>query len=163
VELAKVAQESGAAAVTVHGRTREQFYSGHADWDCIAAVKAAVRIPVIGNGDAVSQEIAGEMRRQTGCDYVMVGRGALGNPWLFAEEGPLPDWPQKIATALRHARMAIDHKGPRTGLLEMRKHFGWYIKGLPQAAKLRVRINRATSYAEMESLLTQACATEAIL
>lgn len=155
-EIAKIAQESGAGAVTVHGRTRQQFYSGQADWDAIASVKASVNIPVIANGDVVSRESAIAILRHTGCDGLMVGRGAQGNPWLFAEilrdEKP-PGWPDKIETALRHCRMVIDHKGEHIGVLEMRKHLSWYIKGLPSAGKLRIQINKALTYSDMEQIL----------
>ena len=156
VEIAKIAEESGASAITVHGRTREQFYSGVADWDAIAEVKAAVKIPVIANGDVVSAESAQAILAHTGCDGIMIARGALGKPWLFAQilQGAAePGWDEKIECALRHLRMAIEHKGQHIGVLEMRKHLSWYIKGLPSAAKLRTLINKAVSYSEMEVLL----------
>jgi len=161
-EIAKIAQESGASAVTVHGRTREQFYSGQADWNIIAAVKQAVSIPVIGNGDVVSPESAKEMFQITKCDGIMIARGAFGNPWIFAQiidalEGKSqwtpPDWTQKIELALKHGRMAIAHKGEHTGIMEMRKHLAWYIKGMPSATKMRLQINKATTYSAMEEIL----------
>ena len=163
VEIAKIIEEAGAAAVAGHGRTREQYYSGKADWEIIRQVKEAVSIPVIGNGDVTSGEQAIAMRKQTGCDGVMIARGAQGNPWIFSElleyekTGELPDRPdvEEIKkTMLRHAKLQIEYKGDFTGIREMRKHVAWYTKGLHGAARLRDQINQVESYAELENLLT---------
>ncbi|MBS4959446.1 MAG: tRNA dihydrouridine synthase DusB [Clostridiales bacterium] len=164
VEIAKIAEENGASAVAVHGRTREQYYSGKADWDIIKEVKAAVNIPVIGNGDIFQPEDARNMLEYTGCDGIMIGRGAQGNPWIFkrvihylntGEILPEPEIEEKIALALRHARMLIDYKGEYTGIREMRKHISWYTKGIPGAAEFRNQANLAESYEQMEQLVNQ--------
>ena len=165
VEIAKIAQESGASAVTVHGRTRDQFYSGKADWDVIAAVKAAVKIPVIANGDVTSRESAAAILEHTKCDGLMIARASCGNPWIFEQilkNAPEPVWQEKIDNALRHARMLIEHKGERIGVLEMRKHLSWYIKGLPSAARFRTLINKLLTYQEMENLLTTSLVSDII-
>ena len=164
VEIARIAEASGAAAVAVHGRTREQFYSGKADWEIIRQVKEAVSIPVIGNGDVDSPEKAKALLEETGCDGVMIGRAARGNPWLFRrvseylETGKAPEKPSKEEVKemmLRHARMQVEHKGDYTGIREMRKHISWYTTGLPGSAKLRGRINSVESLEEMEALLRE--------
>ncbi len=163
VEIAKIIEEAGAAAVAVHGRTREQYYSGTADWDIIRQVKEAVSIPVIGNGDVISGEKAIALREQTGCDGVMIARGAQGNPWIFSEllayeeTGELPPRPsidQIKETMLRHARLQMQYKGDYLGIREMRKHVAWYTKGLHGSAKLRDMINQVESYEELENILT---------
>ncbi|WP_283683355.1 tRNA dihydrouridine synthase DusB [Parablautia sp. Marseille-Q6255] len=162
VEIAKIAEASGASAIAVHGRTREQYYSGQADWDIIRQVKEAVKIPVIGNGDIDTPQKARQMLEQTGCDGIMVGRAVRGNPWLFdqireyLETGRIPERPSKEevrAMMLRHARMQIGYKGDYIGIREMRKHISWYTAGYPGSAKLRGEINMVDSYAQLEQLL----------
>lgn len=162
VEIARIAEASGASAIAVHGRTREQYYSGTADWDIIRQVKEAVKIPVIGNGDVDSPEKAEKMLTQTGCDGVMIGRAARGNPWIFHQisaylkegiilPGPAP---QEVYTMmLRHARMQLDYKGVYTGIREMRKHISWYTAGYPNSARLRAAVNEVESYEQLEELL----------
>lgn len=162
VEIARIAEASGAAAVAVHGRTREQYYQGKADWDIIRQVKEAVRIPVIGNGDVVSPETAGAMLKETGCDGVMIGRGAQGNPWLFGQilhwmetgEKKAPPAKEEVKQMiLRHARLLAEHKGIYTGIREMRKHVAWYTAGYPHSAKLRARINEVEDLEKLEDLI----------
>ena len=163
VEIAKIIEEAGAAAVAVHGRTREQYYSGKADWDIIRQVKEAVSIPVIGNGDVTSPQKAEELVRRTGCDGIMIARGAEGNPWIFSEmirweeTGELPPRPDKDEIRemmLKHARLQLEYKGEFCGIREMRKHVAWYTKGLKGAARLREKVNAVESLEELENLLT---------
>lgn len=157
-ELAKIAQESGAAAVTVHGRTREEYYSGRADWDSIRKVKQAVSIPVIGNGDIIDGPSAKRMLEETGCDGIMIGRAARGNPWIFRdvlaylEHGtilPRPDAEQLKEMILCHAQLMLQYKGEYTGIREMRKHMSWYTAGYPHSARLRQQINGMESMEEL--------------
>ena len=164
VEIARIAESAGAAAVAVHGRTREQYYSGKADWDIIRQVKEAVKIPVIGNGDVTSPEAARQLMETTGCDGIMIGRGAQGNPWIFrqilhwmetGEEEPKPDLEEVKAMILRHARMLVEYKGAYTGIREMRKHVAWYTAGYPNSAKLRARVNEIESLEALEHLIQE--------
>jgi nifR3 family TIM-barrel protein len=160
-EIARVAEASGAAAITVHGRTRDQFYSGSADYACIAEVKNAVKIPVIGNGDIFDAESAKRMFDLTGCDGVLVARGALGNPQIFGqilhfhETGdvlPPPGANERAETAIEHIEKIAAHKGERIGLLEMRKHLPFYVKNHPNAASIRKQINEAATKKELISI-----------
>ena len=158
VEMAHIAQESGAAMVTVHGRTREQYYHGKADWDIIRQVKEAVSIPVIGNGDIDSPEAAQAIFRQTGCDGIMIGRGLQGNPWLISQilyGKQKPTLEEVVAMILRHARMQIEFSGEYLGIRQMRKHVAWYTTGYPGSSKLRGMVNRVESMAALEELLGQ--------
>ena len=163
VEMAHIAQESGAAAIAVHGRTREQYYSGKADWEIIRKVKEAVKIPVIGNGDVWTPQDAIDMRKQTGCDGVMIGRGAQGNPWIFKQilhyeqtgellEKPSPQ--EVTEMILRHAKMQMEFKGEYIGMREIRKHAAWYTAGYKNSAKLRGKINETETYEELKELLS---------
>lgn len=162
VEIAKIAEASGASAIAVHGRTRNQYYSGKADWDIIRQVKEAVSIPVIGNGDVDSAQKALELKEYTGCDGIMIARAARGNPWIFKQvseflengrivEKPEPEEIKKMI--LRHAQMLIEYKGEFTGIREMRKHVAWYTGGLPHSAELRRLVNQIEDYNSLEELI----------
>lgn len=164
VEIAKIAEEAGAAAVAVHGRTREQYYAGQADWDIIRQVKEAVSIPVIGNGDVDSPQKAEALVRETGCDGIMIGRAVQGNPWLFSrilhyqETGELlpPLSMEEVKDMmLRHAKMQLEYKGVYTGMREMRKHVAWYTSGMPHSASVRRQVNEVESYAQLEELVSR--------
>jgi nifR3 family TIM-barrel protein len=164
VEVAKILEDAGASAIAVHGRTREQYYSGHADWSVIRKVKEAVQIPVIGNGDIFHAQDAVKMLQETGCDGIMVARGARGNPWIFREilsymeDGVIPEPPtlqQRKEMMLRHAKMQIDFKGEYIGMREMRKHAAWYTAGCPGSSVFRATVNQTETYEEFEKLLNQ--------
>ena len=161
-EIARIAEASGAAAVAVHGRTRSQYYAGRADWQVIREVKAAVKIPVIGNGDVDSPGKAKELFEETGCDGVMIGRAARGNPWIFKEvstylaTGTIPERPSKEEIRnmmFRHMEMQVEYRGEYSGIREMRKHISWYTAGFPNSAKLRQAVNQAETAEQMRELL----------
>lgn len=164
IKAAVKAAENGAAAVTIHGRTREQYYSGKADWDIIKEVKKNVDIPVIGNGDINSPQSAKAILEYTGCDAIMIGRAAEGNPWIFKrvisylQDGIMLDEPtykERLDMARRHLDMLVDFKGEHIGVCEMRKHLGWYIKGLPHSAEMRVVINTAATCERMHEVIDE--------
>ena len=164
VEIAKILEDCGVAAIAVHGRTRAQFYSGKADWDIIRQVKEAVSIPVIGNGDVVDAASAEALVEQTGCDGIMIGRGAEGNPWIFkqilhdmktGETLARPTQHEVKEMMLRHARMQVEYKGDAIGIREMRKHVAWYTAGFPHSAKLRAAINQVESLQALEQMLNE--------
>ena len=164
VEIAKIAEECGISALAIHGRTREQFYSGKADWDIIAEIKQSINIPVIGNGDVFEVQDAVNMLEKTKCDAIMIGRGAQGNPWIFkrinhymrtGEILPEPTLEEKITTAIKHMNLAVAEHGDYVAVREMRKHIGWYLKGLKNSAKYRDQINKITDYKEVISMLEE--------
>lgn len=164
VEIAKIAEECGISALAIHGRTREQFYSGKADWDIIAEIKQAINIPVIGNGDVFEVQDAVNMLEKTKCDAIMIGRGAQGNPWIFkrinhymktGEILPEPTLEEKITTAIKHMNLAVSEHGEYVAVREMRKHIGWYLKGLKNSARYRDQINKITDYKKVIAMLEE--------
>ncbi len=163
VALAQAAEAEGAAAVTLHARTREQFYAGQAQWDDILAIKKAVTIPVIGNGDITTPEDVVSMKEQTGCDSVMIGRGALGNPFLFKQikdylqtgHYTQPTAQEKKETIYRHLELLVQHKGEHTGILEARKHIAWYFKGVPHSAAAKNKAFNASTLEEMKEVVCE--------
>mgnify|MGYP000956181859 CR=1 FL=1 len=164
VEVAKIIEDSGAKAIAVHGRTREQYYSGKADWDIIRQVKEAVTIPVIGNGDIFAPRDAVAVKEYTGCDGLMLGRGVRGNPWIFhqikhyMETGIMKEKPsidEVICMILRHGRLQVEYKGEFTGIREMRKHVAWYTTGYPKSSKLRSRVNEIETMEQLYGLMEE--------
>lgn len=162
VEIAKIIEANGAAAVAVHGRTREQYYSGKADWDIIRQVKEAVSIPVIGNGDVVDCESAKRLMDETGCDGIMIGRASRGNPWIFKQitqyldtgvKPEKPSWDEVVAMVEKHSKLMLEHKGEYIGMREMRKHVAWYTAGYPNSAKLRNAVNEVETFDQMIELI----------
>lgn len=162
VEIAKIAESCGVAAVAVHGRTREQYYAGKADWEIIRQVKAAVKIPVIGNGDVCTPQDAERIVEETGCDGIMIARGARGNPWIFSrilhymrtgELLPAPALEEIKAEIFRHGKLLTEHKGERTAMCQMRKHVAWYTAGFPHSSALRGEISQMETLEELERLL----------
>lgn len=163
VEVAKICEKAGADAITVHGRTRDQMYTPPADWDIIRAVKQAVKVPVIGNGDVTGAQSAAKMLEQTGCDLVMVGRGAMGNPWIFSQINayltnscrilPPPALSERMLVMLKHVHLICEYKGEARGMCEARKHVGWYLHGLKGAAEFRRRAGYLTSLEELNGLI----------
>lgn len=163
VEIAKIIESEGASALTIHGRTREEFYSGRADWDIIRAVKESVKIPVIGNGDIFKPEDISAMIEHTGCDGIMIGRGARGNPWIFKmgseylESGAYsePTGQEKIEKSLEHLNNLIDYKGEHLAIKEIRKHMAWYLKGLRGSTAVKDKVNKASSRSEIEHIIEE--------
>ncbi len=164
VEVALIAEKAGASAVTVHGRTREQFYSGKADWSIIKAVKQKLSIPLIGNGDIFEPQDAERMLQETGCDAVMIGRGAEGNPWIFKRTVeylktgailPEPNIQERIEVIKEHLELVIKYKGEGTGVKEMRKHIAWYLKGLPNSSYVKAEVFKLTRVEDIEKLLKE--------
>ena len=162
LDFASLMEEAGASAIAVHGRTKEQYYSGKADWGVIADVKAKVSIPVIGSGDVYTGEDANRMLKETGCDLVMIARGSLGNPWIFFDSIALlqgkskpspPTLEEKLSMICKHLKLQVEEKGEKPAILEMRKHVGWYLKGIPGASEIRHRVNTLTTLTALEETL----------